>query len=103
MAVMLFIVTIVTGRPAVVAGGPAETPVDPYWKTRSILNKKPGRSLIGRAPRARPPGPARTRARPRARAPARVRVCAPARPRVCACARVRSQAPGPARDGIRGP
>jgi hypothetical protein len=76
-----------------VAGGPAENPVDPYWKTRSILNGIPGRSLIGdgpsRAP-ARARAPARVRvcacARVRARACARVRVCACARVRVCACA-----------------
>jgi len=62
-------------------------------------------------PHARPRvcAPARVRARacarPRVCAPARVRARACARPRVCAPARVRvrSRAPGPARDGIRGP
>jgi len=83
IAVNESIVTIVTGRPAAVAGGPAENPVDPYWKTRSILNGIPGRSLIGDGP---------SRAPARARAPARVRVCACARVRARACARVRARA-----------
>jgi len=126
MAVMHFVYTVYT-KGAVIPLGLPEIPVDPYSKTRSILNWKPGRSLIGDGPsRARLPACAGVRvcvrrAGPRVRACGRAgpRVCGRAGPRVCgragvracgragvrACGRagVPARAPGPARDGIRGP